>query len=239
MTTLPPPGQASARDQWHEALTPGPDCLPIERLDAALTAAESAHVAACARCQTELELFRSFEANAPVEGEGLAVAWIASETKRRLAPAAPAPAGRTAWRLPSWALMAASVAVIVGGVALLMRPAGPAAVSDATPVYRGAQIAFDIAAGDFTAAPESLSWTTVAGAVNYDLRLLEVDGTELWHTATSSPTVSVPADVRAAFLPGRTLVWRVEARDAGGRTIVSSGDTRVRVRPAGAPASGR
>ncbi|MFN7980052.1 MAG: hypothetical protein U0P30_18105 [Vicinamibacterales bacterium] len=238
MTTLPPPGQASASARWHEALTPGPDCLPTERLDATLTAAETAHVAGCARCQTELELFRSFEANTPVEGEGLAVAWIAAETKRRLTPAAPVPAVRPAWRLRSWALMAASVAVIAGGAVLLMRPAGPVAVPDTAPVYRGAQITID-SAGELAAAPESLSWTAVDGAVNYDLRLLEVDGTELWHTATSSPTVSVPADARAAFLPGRTLVWRVEARDAGGRTIVSSGDTRARVRPAGAPASGR
>lgn len=239
MTTLPPPGPASAREQWHEALTPGPDCLPIDRLDAALTAVERAHVAGCARCQTELEMFRSFEANAPVEGEGLAVAWITAETKRRLAPAPAAMPVRTAWRLPSWALLAASLAVIVGGVSLLMRPAAPVATPDTTPVYRGVQLALTAAAGDLDAAPAAVAWNAVEGAVHYDLRLFEVDGTELWHAATSSPTVSVPADARAAFLPGRTLVWRVDARDAGGRTIVSSGDIRARVRPAGAPASGR
>lgn len=239
MTTLPPPRQASARAQWHEALTPGPDCLPIERLDAELTAIEHAHVAGCARCQTELEMFRAFEADAPVDGEGVAVAWIAAETKRRLAPAAPVAPVSTAWRLPSWALLAASVAVIVGGASLLMRSSTPATVPDSAPVYRGAQIGLTAAAGDLEAAPSSVTWNAVEGAVNYDLRLLEVDGTELWRAATSSPTVSVPADARAAFLPGRTLVWRVDARDAGGRTIVSSGDVRVRVRPAGAPASGR
>jgi len=248
VTTLPPPGQTSAREQWHEALTPGPDCLPIERLDAALSAVEQAHVAGCARCQTELELFRAFEADAPVAGEGLAVPWIAAETRRRLAPAPvarpvrTAPAAQpasTAWRLPSWALMAASLAVIVGGASLLMRPSAPVAAPDTAPVYRGAQIGLTVAAGDLDAAPAEVVWNAVDGAVNYELRLLEIDGTELWRVATSSPTVSVPADARAAFLPGRTLVWRVEARDAGGRTIVSSGDVRARVRPAGAPASGR
>lgn len=239
MTTLPPPGQTSAREQWHEALTPGPDCLPIERLDAALSAVEQAHVAGCARCQTELELFRAFEADAPVAGEGLAVPWIAAETRRRLAPAPAARPAPTAWRLPSWALLAASLAVIVGGASLLMRPSAPVAAPDTAPVYRGAQIALTVAAGDLDAAPGSVAWNAVDGAVDYELRLLEIDGTELWRVATSSPTVSVPADARAAFLPGRTLVWRVEARNAGGRTIVSSGDVRARVRPAGAPASGR
>ena len=244
MTTPSSPRPESAKQQWHQALTPGPGCLPLERLDADLTAAERTHVAGCARCQSELEMFQAFEANTPVQGEGLAVAWIAAQTKRRLdaargagTPAAtPAPA---TWRLPSWALMAASVAVVVAGATLLMRPDAPTAVPETAPVYRGAQVAFTEAAGDLDAAPASVAWTAVDGAVNYDLRLLEVDGTELWRVTTSSPMASVPADARAAFLPGRTLVWRVEARDAGGRTLVSSGDIRARVRPAGAPASGR
>lgn len=243
MTTPSSPRPESARQQWQQALTPGPGCLPLERLDAELTAAERTHVAGCVRCQSELELFQAYEANAPVEGE-LAVAWIAAQTKRRLAAshdaatpvATPAPA---TWRLPSWALMAASVAVVVAGATLLMRPDAPAVAPETAPVYRGVQVAFTEAAGDLEAAPASVAWTRVGGAVNYDLRLLEVDGTELWRVTTSSPMVSVPADARAAFLPGRTLVWRVEARDAGGRTLVSSGDTRARVRPAGAPASGR
>ena len=244
MTTPSSPRPASARQQWHQALTPGPDCLPLERLDAELTAGERIHVAGCARCQSELEMFQAFAANAPVEGEGLAVAWIAAQTKRRLDAsretathaATPAPA---TWRLPSWALMAASVAAVVAGATLLMRPEAPTAVTETAPAYRGAHVAFTEAAGDLDGAPVSVAWTRVDGAVNYDLRLLEVDGTELWRVTTSSPMVSVPADARAAFLPGRTLVWRVEARDAGGRTLVSSGDTRARVRPAGAPASGR
>lgn len=243
MTTAPPPGRDAAR-QWQAALSAGPGCLAIERFDQQLTAAERAHVAGCARCRTELELFQAFEANAPVEGEGGAVAWIAAETRRRLDPArgiatpAPTPA-RTVWRLPSWALLAASLAVVAGGATLLRRPSAPAPVVDTTPVYRGRQVAFTTATGDLDAAPVSIAWTAAEGAVSYQLRLLEVDGTELWRVATSSPTVSVPADARAAFLPGRALIWRVDARDAGGRTIVSSGDIRARVRPAGAPASGR
>ena len=84
MTTPSSPRPESAKQQWHQALTPGPGCLPLERLDADLTAAERTHVAGCARCQSELELFQAFEANTPVEGEGLAVAWIAAQTKRRL-----------------------------------------------------------------------------------------------------------------------------------------------------------
>ena len=241
MTTSISPNGGEVERMWQQALEPGPSCLAIERFTETLTAAEAAHVAGCARCQTERELFAAYEANEPVEGEGLAVAWIASQTKRRLAAdlpgaarpvvAAPVAAPRTTWGLPSWALMAASVAVIVGGAALLVTPGrrvDPGAGGG--DIYRTTRVEITAPVGELAEAPAQLVWTAVPAAVQYEVRLSEVDGTELWRVTTSSPAVPVPSEVRARALPAKTLVWQVSARDAQGRTIAESGATGFRVR---------
>lgn len=243
MTTPMSPGGGKVERTWARVLEPGPSCLPLERLAEALTADEAAHVAGCARCQTERDLFAAYDANVPVEGEGLAVEWIAAQTKRRLAqsqpeaarPAAPAPAAapQRARSLPSWALIAASVALIVGGAALLMTPdrgVDPASGTGAGDVYRTARIDIAGPVGELTEAPAQFAWTGVAGAAQYEVRLTEVDGTELWRVTTASPAVAVPAEVRARALPAKTLVWQVSAKDAQGRTIAESAATGFRVR---------
>jgi hypothetical protein len=195
-------------------------------------------------------MFAAFEANAPVGGEGLAVPWITAETRRRLAeaqagtrPAAArgfsAVAPRRAWALPSWALLAASLAVVVGGVALLVTPNRPVDVTTGDAVYRGARVEVTSPVGDLDSAPEQLTWAAVPGAARYDVRLLEVDGAEVWRTTVSSPSVTVPATTRAVFLPAKTLLMRVEAADADGRLVATSGDVRLRVQRPAADATGR
>lgn len=241
MTTPIAPNGGLVERQWQQALAAGPSCLTLERFAETLTADELAHVAGCARCQTERELFAAYEANEPVDGEGLAVEWIAAQTKRRLraahdgtaAPsvATPVAAPRTTWGLPSWALMAASVAVIVGGAALLVTPGSEVAPgAGGGDVYRAARVEITGPAGELAEAPAQLVWTAVAGAMQYEVRLSEVDGTELWRVTTSSPAVPVPSEVRARALPAKTLVWQVSAKDAQGRTIAESGATGFRVR---------
>ncbi len=241
MTTPIAPNGGPVERQWQQALQPGPRCLPIERFGDMLTEAEAAHVAGCARCQTERELFAAFEANEPVEGEGLAVEWIAAQTKRRLsaaqpggvrpAAAAPASAPRSSWGLPSWALMAASVAVVVGGATLLLNPSrGIDGVPGGGDVYRTARVEISSPAGELAEAPAEFAWTVVTGAAEYEVRLSEVDGTELWRVTTSSSPAPVPAEVRARALPAKTLIWQVSAKDGQGRTIAESSATRFRVR---------
>jgi hypothetical protein len=97
-------------------------------------------------------------------------------------------------------------------------------------VYRTARVEITGPAGELAEAPTHLVWTAVPGAVQYEVRLSEVDGTELWRVTTSSPAVPVPSEVRARALPAKTLVWQVSARDAQGRTIAESGATGFRVR---------
>lgn len=234
-TPLSPKGPVERR--WRETLEPTADCVPLERLGDELTTMEQAHVAQCPRCQAELALFASLDAAEPRPGEGAAVAWIAAETRRRLGAAglvpAPEPAAaprRTSW-LPSWALMAASLVAVIGGAFLLRAPAVTIDVP-AGEVYRSAGLEVVAPSGDVEAVPEAFTWTPVTGAVRYDLRVREVDGTELWRGTSPDPRLELPAAVRTEVLPAKTLEWQVIASDAGGRSLADSGVARFRLRAA-------
>lgn len=236
MTQPIAPNGDQTRREWQQVLHAGPACLAIERLGEPLTAADRAHVAACVRCRTELEMFAAYEASEPLEGEGLSVAWIAQRARRAVqdgpvaAPAITA-APTVAWGIPRWALAAASLAVVLGGAALLWRPA--ASVDSVAPgeVYRALRVDVLSPSGDVPAPPTELLVAAVPGAVEYQVRLLEVDGRELWRASTPVPAIPLPPAVSAAALPAKTLVWQVVARDAHQRVLAESGDVRFRVQP--------
>lgn len=238
-TPITPIGDQVKRD-WQQALEAGPACLAIDRLGEPLTADEQAHLAGCVRCQTELEMFGAYEASEPIAGEGLSVTWIAQRAKRAVqdgvtaaAPvAAPAAvATKATWGMPRWALAAASLAVVLGGATLLWSPAPSVAPVAPGDIYRASRVEITSPTGDISVAPTELRITAVPGAAAYDVRLIEVDGTELWRATTPVPTVPVPEEVSALALPAKTLTWRVVAKDAQQRVLAESGDVRFRVQP--------
>ena len=240
MTTPFPPDSRRIERQWQHALAASPACLPLERLGEPLTAADARHVAGCARCQTERELFAAYDADAASEGDAQSVEWITAQTKRRLADvrtgpaAAPSPAARRSRGVPSWALMAASLAIVVTGAALLVRSGDGPVPAATTDVYRSSRVEITSPVGDVSAVPAELVWAPVPQAVRYEIRLSEVDGTELWRIDATSPAVSVPAEIRAFALPAKTLVWQVTAKGAGDVTLAESGAIgfRLRITPA-------
>ncbi len=228
--------------EWRQALETGPSCLALERLGEPLTAAEEAHVTGCVRCQSERAMFESYKANEPLEGEGLSVAWIAQRARRVVQDGAAAPrparptvavpvvaAPATTPRLPRWALAAASLAVVFGGATLLWNPAPSVAPVAPGDVYRASRVEITWPAGDIDAPPAEVRFTAVPGAVQYEVRLTEVDGTELWRVSTSAPATLVPVSVAALALPAKTLIVQVTARDAQQRVLAESGDGRFRV----------
>ncbi|MDH4063965.1 MAG: hypothetical protein OEW19_06165 [Acidobacteriota bacterium] len=235
MNTPIPPDSDSARQHWNEALAAGPLCLSLERLaEPALDAGEQAHVQTCPRCHTERALMLDFEAALPADGEGAAVEWIARETRRRLFPEAVAerqPAhGVGWWRLPTWATsMAAGLAIAVGAYLMVRSPSPVFEPGEPGAVYRTAAVEMVSPLGDLDAVPAELTWRAVDGAARYEVRVLEVDGTEIWRTTTSSPSVATPDVVRAAAKPARTLAWAVAAMDASGRPVAEPASATFRV----------
>ena len=101
------------------------------------------------------------------------------------------------------------------------------AVSEQT--YRTGRVEVLTPSGELAAAPTELKWMTVDGAVRYDVRVLEVDGTQLWSTSTPRTGVAVPATVVEQFVPGKTIVWDVIARNNIGNRLAVSGAQRFRV----------
>src|SRR5262245_18636603 len=91
---------AAARAALDAASRTTPACLSFERLGGELTAMEREHVAACARCQTELTLLAEFNESIPAPDEGAAVQWIVAELRRRRSQsAASAGSWDRGWRL--------------------------------------------------------------------------------------------------------------------------------------------
>jgi hypothetical protein len=91
--------------------------------------------------------------------------------------------------------------------------------------------AFDVIApaGDIREVPQEIRWQPVAGAVQYEVRLLEVDRHELWKTTASNPQADVPSQVRAMIVPSKTLLIQVVAFDGAGRRIAAAEPERFRL----------
>jgi hypothetical protein len=217
-------------------LQPSAGCLPLERFTEPLTSPEQQHIAACARCRTELTLFTEFMESQPAPGEGAAVQWIGQELRRRQSASSErrAPAAVRSW----WAglfrhrlAVAASAVALVAAVALFiprsepdLRGPGPRPGD-----YRSREFKAIGPLGDKKVAPTTFEWESVPGVVKYDVTLLEVDGTVVWETSVGGTTVALPQPVQALIVPGKTLRWKVVARDSAGASIAETSTQEFRV----------
>ncbi len=219
------------RDVLQGAVGPTAQCVSIEKFGS-MTAAEQAHVAACAHCEAEMHLWQQFDANEPSAEEGAAVQWIAAELGRRRAPqpASPQRAGGFSWfGGRALAGLAAALIVTIGiGYAVIDRepPIGAPLGENA---YRGATIRAIRPTGDVATAPTSLQWLPISAAAKYDVAIHEIDGTTTWTGSTTAASVTLPPSVVSQFAPGRSLTWEVTARDSSGAIVATSGVQRFRV----------
>lgn len=213
---------------WKDALAPTPECVGLARLGEDLDAAERAHVESCARCQSELALFREIGREETSAGEAREVEWIAGELRRRN--------NVVAFRPKAWRVLyaAAAVFVMVIGIGYWMQLREPSidAPLDGAAVYRSARLDVIAPVGDLAQAPNELRWTAVPEAARYRVQIAEVDGTLLWSAGTTQSRVALPPGVIAQFAPGKSLRWEVKA--FRGEEMLASSDTqtvRVSVAP--------
>ena len=213
---------------WRKALETEEGCVPPGKSPEDWSASERQHAATCARCQTEMELWRDFMEAPAHPADAGAVTWIASELRRRRETGAKP--SRWAWLGRPWRLAAAlaGVVLLAAGLNWQIQNRGPA--DDGAEVFRGGDLAAVAPAGDLDAAPVELRWSG-GKAVRYRIEIAQVDGEVLWASEASGSAVTLPAQARAKATPGKTLVWKVRALDGAGRVVAESGAVRFRVRP--------
>jgi len=212
-------------DLLRQALRRGPDCPPLEAL---LAGGQAEHVSGCAGCQAELALFASFEAPLPAnESERQAIPVIVNRLRPK--PFLARFFGSRA-RLGGLALAAAAV-ILALGLASQWRTGRLEPVPEtAVPVYRSPVIRVTPPLEDLSRPPAEIRWDAVKGAAVYDVSVAEVDRNIIFNDSLTNPVLSVPASLSKLIVPGKTLSFRVSARDSAGRELASSGSVTLRVR---------
>jgi hypothetical protein len=233
------------------AFGPGKQCPPLDQLvalaDAAAPAALAQHVKSCTYCQTELHLFRTFQAGDKAQDEKnvrkvteqLRTRQLQEIVRDRAAAPhlaeAPVPWWRAAFAVRSLApasLAMAAVLLIVAAVIYFRQSSQPALQATnrgGQEVFRSSGFAVLSPAGDLQKQPGEIRWEPVQQAIKYQVRLLEVDRTELWKTETSGDHIELPAVVRVRIVPAKTLFCEITAFDASGNKIGETGLVRFRL----------
>jgi hypothetical protein len=211
------------------ALGAGADCPPLPELAWALELGEAderhqraaKHLAGCAHCQNEIALWREFSAAEPRPEEVRDVRWIESRLDKQ--NVVPRVRRRFAFlgEMRVWVL-AASLVLVVGGVFYMRRGPGQLSVGLEDGVMRSQAVELVAPVGEIRETPVNFRWRAVPAAVRYEVRLLEIDRSEIWRGEAGSTSLPVPAAASARMLPGKTLLWEVRAIDASGKIVAVS-----------------
>jgi len=221
-----------ARMNWNDELGRTADCIAIERLGEQLTVREREHLAHCARCQSEMALWNEFNESEPRAEDEADVQAVVEELRRgkagRGSNVVSIQSRRKSW-MRSLAIAATLVIAVGAGYLVENREPSVNVAIGGDGAYRSAGIEVIGPKGDIATAPAELRWTAVAGAKQYDVAVLEVDKTILWHAVTTDTHVSLPSSVSEQCVPGKTILWQVKAtRDSS--VIAQSGVQRFRVK---------
>jgi hypothetical protein len=191
------------------------------------------HLAGCAHCKAELDLFRSFHEMPRDEAEASAVERIADRLHSPRAIHAVAP--RRRWAHARWfgaASLTAAATLLIAALGIELRRhsapaiATPAGIEDVT---RSGVVSLLSPRGDIAEAPSRIQWQPVEGARRYEVSLLEVDQVAFWTASTSGAQIDIPAEAAARIVPAKTLLVRVKAFDSAGRLLAQSHLERFRV----------
>lgn len=228
-----------------QALKRGPECpapeVLIEALESPNNAAEvRKHVAGCPACQAEVALFQGFESPTPVSGEERqAIDFIVARLNERMRPPqkeslfARLFSGLTvsSARMGAFA-MAAAVVILGVGLTTQWRARQVQPVAE-TGVVRSAKIRMNTPLENLTSAPSEISWQPVEGAATYEVSVAEVDRTVVFYNKFTSSVLQVPVELGRLLVPGKTLAFRVTARDAAGKELATTGALDLKVEVSG------
>ena len=222
---------SDARRDWQDVLAATPECIDPARFGTELDPASEAHLTTCARCQAELALFREITAEESSAEEDEAARWIAGELERRHVDSAKVVPFRKRPMRVLYSLAAALLILIGAGWWLQLRDPSLGQLESGD-LYRSTRVELLAPAGDLEQAPNELRWTAVPNASRYHVRIVEVDGNEIWSSDTTQPHASLPSAVIAQFAPGKSLIWDVRA--FRGEEMLAASETQT-VRVAVAP----
>jgi hypothetical protein len=223
---------------WQEAVSATPDCPSIEvleKVEAGSADANAQHVAGCAHCQTELAMLRSFEEALPLEGEGASVAWITAQLQRnqqkQAAPVRSVLAWRNLFRIPYMAAAAALIIAMTLGISLYNGSGKPGINTHiGNGEFRSGSVRLSGPIGNISGMPQQFQWEAFAGAVNYKVEVMEVDGHVDWSGTTAQTSITLAPEVATiAAKPGKPLQWKVTALDATDKSIGESSTERFQV----------
>ena len=223
------------RGEVERSLQSTRECIPVEQFGAPLTGADRSHLAVCTRCQAEFAMWRGFTDPRPQPEEDAAVRWVTNELRthglRSGAGTALSTARQGRPRHTQVYLAAAASLVLAAAVGYVIWDPEPRVDEQrrSAETYRTAGVQLLHPSGEMAVAPTELKWVTVEGAVRYDVRVLEVDGTQLWSTSTPDVSVALPPVVVEQFVPGKTILWDVTARNRAGDSVAVSGKFQFRV----------
>lgn len=232
------------RETLKSALAPTSDCLTPQQLEACMAEPhkQNAHLSSCAHCQAELAMLQAFESDAPLPGEGAAVAWISSQLDRRMDQIKGQSRGATVAGASLWTRMwagwnarilvpAAAVMAVAIASFVMLRPAKEpdlrADAGNGPVVFRSQQVDITGPVGSVSEAPKSFAWKAYSGAARYKISLMEVDRNPLWDAETGATSIALPDAIRGKLLTGKTVLWQVTALDAQGKVLATSQAERL------------
>jgi hypothetical protein len=230
---MPDPMDANLKSM----LAATPECLDTTGLasllerDTGHASAEWRHVDQCAYCQAEAALLRSFLDPQIAPNEKPHVDAIVQRLRKN------SPVPRVPWFKRLWTpYMLGPVAAVALAVVVLVnlqhRRPGEIVLDRADEITRSGKLQIVSPEGDLNSVPQSLNWKALPGASSYNVKVLEVDRTPLWSISVKGNNAALTEEIRSRIVPGKTLFWQVDAVDASGTIVASSGLTRFRLQPA-------
>jgi hypothetical protein len=229
------------------ALGPTSDCPTIEELEsfasgqAPAASSVGKHLQTCTYCRTEVHLLKAFLAGGTPEA-AKAAERLRSRSKQIFRQAFPVEEPRPWWKLSftitrmAQASLAMAAVLLLAAVVVILRsrPSQPqleAKNQTSQEVLRSGSFAVLSPVGDLQERPKEIVWEKIPQASSYQVRLLAVDGSEIWKATTSQARIELPAAAREQIVPAKTVLADIIAFDSSGTQVGASGPVRFRLLP--------